>query len=196
MRRKSIGYTLALRSGEQQSIRGYRPPAERPMKASKATKSAAPCAAKQKKTARPRRQRSSVQDDISAREAAEILPRSYPTQFNAERERRQLVFDQILGLYPYPSEYLASNLTAETRAAKIAFDQAHHLVVIEWGGTKPPGRTWSYSRRQCSAVAAEGLLAELRARREWGLPSVSKVLGGRRIPRSPSTSDKKSPTLE
>ena len=136
------------------------------------------------KRSRPRRIRSPELDDIPASDAAVILGRGYPTQFNLERERRQFVFDPIEGLSRYPAEYLRADMDHAAKAAKAAFDKSHHLVVIEWGGSKPLCRAWTYSRRQCTAVAARGLHAELEARIKWGLPTLSKDLcGGARAPR-------------
>ena len=132
---------------------------------------------------RPRRTRSDSHDGISGQKAAALVGRTYPTQFNQERERRQLVLDPAEGLLPYPQEFLAAHLSEEARAAKAHFDRTHHLVVIEWGGTRPPGRAWEYSRHQCEAVQQRGLLAELEARRAWGLPVVSAGLRGAKAPR-------------
>lgn len=130
------------------------------------------------KRPRPRRQRSPDSDSISARESAGLLDKSYPTQFNLERETRQLVLDPVAGLLPYPARFRRGDLDDDDRVEKEAFDRAHHLVVIEWGGTKPPRGIWSYSRRQCADVAARGILAELEARAHAGLRVVSPELGG------------------
>ena len=144
---------------------------------------AAPTAPEERKP-RPRRTRSESHDGISAEKAAALVGRTYPTQFNQERERRQLVLDPVQGLLAYPEELLGSHATDAVREAKARYDRSHHLVVIEWGGSKPPGRAWEYSRRQCEAVQQRGLLAELEARRAWGLPTVSASLRGVKAPRS------------
>lgn len=129
------------------------------------------------KKSRPRRPRPSDSDCVLAREAARELGKSYPTLFHRERQRRQLVLDAIQGLISYPEEFLRDDLDGATRAAKGTFDREHHLVVVEWGGAKPPGGSWTFSRRQCREVAEGGLLAELQARRRVGLAVVSPALG-------------------
>ena len=136
------------------------------------------------KKRRPRRSRPADSDALAAAEAAEALGRTYPTQFNLEREQRQLVLDPLEGLRPYPAEFRDENLTAEMKVAKIAYDRAHHLVVIEWGGSKPPGRAWGYSKQQCEDVRRRGLAAELNARQAWGLVVVSPALRGVKAPRT------------
>lgn len=128
---------------------------------------------------RPRQERS---DELDAKPAAVVAPYlglSYPTQFNLEREKRQLVLDPLEGLKPYPARFLVRNASEELRREQQEFDRAHHLVVVEWGGEKPPGRSWTYSLRQCQDVQGRGLMAALEARRKWGLPTVSGELEGR-----------------
>lgn len=109
-------------------------------------------------------------DAISADAAAKLLGISYPTRFNKERERRQAVLMPAAGLMSYPPAFLKDDLDEEAKCRKAEFDRTHHLIVIDWGGEKPPGGRWRYSHAQCLAVATQGLVAVAAARQAWGLP--------------------------
>ena len=121
-----------------------------------------------------------VVDAITGAKAGTVLGISYPTRFNKEREQRQLVYTPATGLSPYPPAFLKDDLNQEGREQKAEFDRTHHLVVIEWGGSKPPGGRWHYSSWQCQEVATRGLAAVAAARRDWGLPTSPMARNGRR----------------
>lgn len=128
-----------------------------------------------------------VVDAVTGAEASTLLGISYPTRFNKERERRQLVYTPANGLSSYPEAFLRDDLDHASRRQKAEFDRAHHLVVIEWGGSKPPNGRWHYSARQCRDVATRGLAAVAAARRDWGLPMSRQARRGRAITGGPTS---------
>jgi len=87
--------------------------------------------------------------------------------FNNERRNLQMVYDRKTGrLLDYPSQETIEALYQQagspgTRPSRIDlanswYQSNHWLVVLEWGGSKPPGSGWTYSRRKLERLRDEG----------------------------------------
>jgi len=86
---------------------------------------------------------------------------------NNKRRKLQMVYNRRTGrLEEYPSKETVHALYKQAgspglRPSRIDladswFQSSHWLVVPEWGGSKPPGSGWTYSRKKMKRLRDEG----------------------------------------